>query len=170
MKKLILPLSAILIGGAAGVALAFVDRGEDSDELPVVTNEAAAPCGEPTTASEEVHAQPIATEDPTEYAVIGKQFLVPIIDGERLAAMMLVSLSVEVPEGQTEAIYEKEPRIRDALLQDLFTHANIGGFTGNYTEGDKMLILRRDLLASVRDVVGEVALDVLVLDIVRQDI
>ena len=102
--------------------------------------------------------------------MIGKQFLVPIIDGERLAAMMLVSLSVEVPEGQTEAIYEKEPRIRDALLQDLFTHANIGGFTGNYTEGDKMLILRRDLLASVRDVVGEVALDVLVLDIVRQDI
>ena len=170
MKKLILPLSAILIGGAGGVAMALVDLGGSGEEPPTMTDEAATPCGDPAAAPEEEHAQPIETVDPTEYAVIGKQFLVPIIDGERLAAMMLVSLSVEVPEGQTEAIYAKEPRIRDALLQDLFTHANIGGFAGNYTEGDKMLILRRDLLASVRDIVGEVALDVLVLDIVRQDL
>ena len=170
MKKLILPIAAIVLGGAGGVAAAYIGRDEAVEDHPELAHEAEAPCGEPVEKASGAPVAPIETGEPTEYAVIGKQFLVPVIEEDRLAAMMLLSLSVEVPEGQADLVYDKEPRVRDALLQDLFAHANIGGFAGNYTESDKMLILRRDLLSSVRDIVGEAALDVLVLDIVRQEL
>mgnify|MGYP005998162507 FL=1 len=96
--------------------------------------------------------------------------MVPVIEDERLTAMVVVSVSIEAPLGQMTTVLGLEPRLRDSMLQDMFAHANIGGFSGNYTATDKMRLLRQDLLRSARDILGDNALDVLVLDIVRQDV
>ncbi|KQI69943.1 hypothetical protein AN189_00570 [Loktanella sp. 3ANDIMAR09] len=169
MKKLIIPFAMVIIGAGAGAGAAFFTR----PPLPEAGADLAEtdPCGPAqTTVAENADPQPIETGQDSEFAVLGKQFIVPVIEGEALTAMMLVSISIEVPTGQTNDIYDREPRLRDSMLQDLFAHANIGGFSGNYTENSKMQILRTDLLRSARDIVGETALDVLVLDIIKQDV
>ncbi|RYH01565.1 flagellar basal body-associated protein FliL [Salipiger sp. IMCC34102] len=171
MKKFLLPLGMILVGAGIGGGAAYATRAQPEDPAETLPelDEATAPCG-PSGPEAAEAVLPIEPEAATEYALLEKQFLVPVIEDEALGAMMLVTVSIEVPEGEMDQVFAKEPRLRDRLLQDMFAHANIGGFTGNYTHDDKMQVLREDLLRSARDIVGETALDVLVLDIVRQDV
>lgn len=176
MKKLLLPLVLLLAGIGAGVGAGILLK-PAAPEIPEVGADvlaAATPCGEvdphaaPAGDSAEVAA--LEVEGGTEFAALSNQFVVPVIENDHLTAMVVVSISIEVPMGQTPTVLGVEPRLRDSMLQDMFAHANIGGFSGNYTATDKMRILRQDLLRSARNVLGDTALDVLVLDIVRQDV
>lgn len=167
MKKLLLPLLLLLVGTGSGVGAAFLLK---SDE-PAEVADAMCTCDDPDLAAlpPEVEEH---TEDPaetTEFAKLNNQFVVPVVAAEKIAAMVVLSLSIEVNPGNKEVIYQAEPKLRDAFLQVMFDHANIGGFSGNFTVSTNMRILRQELLRAARNVVGENALDVLILDIVRQD-
>ena len=60
--------------------------------------------------------------------------------------------------------------LRDMFLQVMFNHANSGGFDGAFTSGEKMNDLRGSLFQAAVKVLGPIATDVLVIDIVRQDV
>ncbi|MBU2359042.1 MAG: flagellar basal body-associated protein FliL [Alphaproteobacteria bacterium] len=177
MKKLLLPILLMLVGTGSGVGAALMLK---SDPPPEAGHDlaAGAPCGDPA-------ADPVATEGHapamdaiaaiaaaagSEFAPLASQFVVPVMEQDHLVAMMAIMLSVEVPLGGSAKVYAVEPRLRDRLLQDMFQHSNIGGFSGNYTATDKMRILRQDLLRTTRDIMGDAALDILILDIKRQDV
>jgi hypothetical protein len=83
--------------------------------------------------------------------------------------MVVLSLSLEVAPGSTEAVYEREPKLRDALLQVLFDHANVGGFSGSFTDGSNLILLRTSLKEASALVLGTIVRDVLITDIARQD-
>ena len=68
-----------------------------------------------------------------------------------------------------DAVYAREPKLRDALLQVLFDHANSGGFRGSFTDGANMILLRKALLEAAQSHVGEIVTGVLISDIARQD-
>ena len=179
MKKLMLPLVFLLVGtgGGIGAGLALKpaedpDTADDDNAVPEAGADlaAAARCGEVDHVAADDHAAPITTEAETQYVEFSQQFVVPVVENDRIAAMMVLTLGVEVPAGTADGVYAAEPRLRDSMLQNMFTHANIGGFSGNFTDAGKMRILRQDLLKSARAVLGDTALDVLVLDLVRQDV
>ena len=174
MKKLLLPILLLLVGTGAGVGAGIMlkeDAPEDADLAAGLDD----PCGTADVAhmSADLHedddAEPIVAEN-TEYAKLANQFVVPVVSDDRIAAMMVLSLSVAVPTGQTDAVFAAEPRLRDEFLQVMFGHANIGGFSGNFTSNDNMRTLRTDLRNRARKVLGQTALDVLIIDIVRQDV
>lgn len=99
-----------------------------------------------------------------------KPFVVPVFRNDRVVAMVVMSLAVEVAPGQGEAVSALQPRLRDGMLAVLFRHANSGGFDGSFTTGEKMADLKSGLLAAARDVLAGLAVaEVLVTDIVRQD-
>lgn len=176
MKKLLLPIVLLLVGTGAGVGAGILMKPPVA-EIPIAGEDLhaeASPCGavdqHATTTPEGSSVAALEVEGGTEFVPLTNQFVVPVIENEHLSAMVVVSISIETPLGQTTAVLGLEPRLRDKLLQDMFAHANIGGFSGNYTATDKMRLLRQELLRSARDVLGDNALDVLVLDIVRQDV
>lgn len=105
-----------------------------------------------------------------DYVKLNNQFVVPIVNDARVSALLVLSLSLEIVKGGNETIYEREPKIRDALLQVLFDHANSGGFDGVFTNGRNMAILRDALKKTAINTIGSVVTDVLILDVVRQDI
>ncbi|QYK41576.1 MAG: flagellar basal body-associated FliL family protein [Paracoccaceae bacterium] len=141
-----LGLIGIAAGGGAGLALR---PSPDAGEQIL----AAAP---------EPSAQP-------EYVKLSNQFVIPVLEGGRVSAMVILSLSLEVAPGSTEAVYAREPKLRDAFLQVLFDHANAGGFRGSFTDGSNLIILRVALRETAARVLGSLATDVLISDIVRQD-
>jgi flagellar protein FliL len=151
MRKLLPVLLAILgLGGGAGAGLAL---------RPM-----------PDPALEEVMAEhPEEPEVPPEYVKLNNQFIVPVVEDGRVASMVILSLSLEVTAGSTEAVFAKEPKLRDIFLQVLFDHANSGGFRGSFTDGANMVILRRALLETAAMAMGDIVKDVLIIDIVRQD-
>ena len=179
MKKLLLPLILLLVGVGSGVGAGFMLRPAPTPPPPEAGADiaSAAPCGpveadHATAAADgpDTAAQPIEAAAGSEFAALDNAFIVPVMEQDQLVAMMAITLSVEVPVGETAKVFSVEPRLRDQLLQDMFQHSNIGGFSGNYTATDKMRILRQDLLTTARDVLGETALDVLIVDIKRQDV
>jgi hypothetical protein len=88
---------------------------------------------------------------------------------DRVQSLVVASLSVEISTGSTEVVYQREPKLRDAFLQVLFDHANIGGFSGTFTTGDRMRVLRGALMDAARSVLGPEVSDVLITEIARQD-
>jgi len=105
-----------------------------------------------------------------EYVKLNNQFIVPVISGSKVGALVVMSLSIEVTAGNNAVVYKVEPKLRDAFLQVLFNHANSGGFDGEFTSGQKMDDLRGSLFQAAVRILGPIATDVLVIDIVRQDI
>lgn len=163
MKKLLLPAVLALVGTSAGSAAGFFLRA-----APAETEIA------PMEATVEDYAAPPAPEEPepqdVEYAKLNNQFVVPVVEDGRMHALVIMTLSVEVPTGEKAAVFEVEPKLRDAFFSALIEHANIGGFDGNFTNSANMRSLREALFDASQTAVGPMIRDVLILDIARQDV
>lgn len=105
----------------------------------------------------------------TEFVKMNNQFVVPVVERGKVSALVVLSLSLEVETGTTESIYEREPKLRDVFLQVLFDHANVGGFSGSFTDGANLVVLRTSLREAASLVLGKTVKDVLITDIARQD-
>ena len=167
MKRLLVPLILMLlgIGGGVGAGLALMSPPEE--EI------LADSCGDghaPQAAAEEEHAPEPATLENREYARMNNQFVVPVVMNDRVVALMVMSLSVEVETGGKEAVFSHEPRLRDAFLQVMFDHANMGGFNGAFTASSNMRLLREALQEAADKTMRGHITDVLIVDIVRQDV
>ncbi len=169
MKKLV-PLILALFGIGAGVGAGLFLK-PVPEEMAVVAN----PCGEaPHDAAghgdDAAGSHDEEGEATHEYVKLNNQFVVPVVGDERVESMVVLSLSVEVASGRQEEIFAREPKLRDAFLQVLFDHANMGGFRGTFTSSNNMKVLRRALLETAKKTTGDLVSDVLIMDIVRQDV
>jgi flagellar FliL protein len=116
-----------------------------------------------------VEEEPVDPALAPEYAKLPNQFIIPVMNKGKVGAMVILSLSLEVTNGTTQEVYKIEPKLRDVFLQVMFDHANAGGFSGSFTDGANLLLLRRALLEAAKGVLKETVKDVLIMDIVRQD-
>lgn len=168
IKKLLPVLLALIgLGGGVGAGLAFKP---DPVEMVEVN-----PCGEAggdMVKMAELPKTEERSEEATdnEFVKLNNQFVVPIVTDELIDALVVMSLSVEIETGYTETVYTREPKLRDAFLQVLFDHANIGGFEGEFTNANNLDVLRMTLSEVARDVIGPTVQGVLITDIARQDI
>lgn len=159
MRKLI-PLLLILIGAGAGLGAGLQLR-----PAPVADGE-----GDPTAAGD-IPAEPADTnpEELPEFVKLSNQFIVPLVERDRITSVIILSLSLEVTAGGTEKVFAQEPKLRDEILQRLFDHANTGGFRGTFTDADNLVILRKGLLEVARGLLGDMVKSVLITDIIRQE-
>ncbi len=175
MKKLlpvILAILGLLGGGGAGLML-----------RPAAEEVVINPCGEAPGAGGEAAGHTAAAaegeeateaggegEMPTkEFVKLNNQFIVPVVEGGAVRALVILSVSLEVKGGTTQEAYNLEPKLRDGFLKVLFDHANSGGFDGTFTNANTMEILHVALFEAARSVLGDTVSDVLITDIVRQD-
>ena len=186
LGKLIPALLALLglVGGAgAGLFLRPADAPEGSVKAEAEHEEAAAHGEEP--AHEEKADAGDAKDDhggdghsgsaekggkpAHDYVKMNNQFVVPVVQNGRVAALVILSISLEVTAGESEKVYQVEPKLRDGFLQVMFNHANAGGFMGTFTDGSNMVLLRQALREVAQSTLGPDVSDVLIVDIVRQD-
>jgi flagellar protein FliL len=175
MKRL-LPVVLVIVGLGAGIGVGTALKPAPEPEAGAEAAEAAAcPEGEHCGAKEPA-LHPVASRshpkpDEVEFVALEKPFVVPVFEDERIVAMVVLSLSVEVAAGHAKVVSAVEPRLRDQFLAVMFRHANSGGFAGSFTTGQKMQDLKSALNAAARQVMpDEPAGDVLITEIVRQDV
>lgn len=169
MKKILIPIILLFVGIGGGVGAGFALRPPLTDKIEVSTEDSS----NTSRVVEETENDLNTIEPPVEgveYAKLNDQFIVPLIEDGEVKSLVVLTLSVEVETGGLENIYAVEPKLRDGFLQVMFDHANIGGFSGNYTESAAMRTLRLELLRSARQITGPIVTDVLILDILRQDL
>jgi len=168
-KLLPVLLAVIGIGGGVGAGLALRPAPQPHETVEI------NPCGEDQMAHDnqahDASVKPDENEEAArEFVKLNNQFVVPVVADDLISSMVVMSLSVEVTEGQTSAVFSVEPKLRDAFLQVLFDHANIGGFDGEFTSSKNMDVLRKTLMETAQNIVGDVAISVLITDIARQDV
>ncbi len=163
----ILPILMALAGLGGGIGAGIALR--PAPESPTVTAEEAcqADCPEPASAPPDSGETSDGAD--SDFVKMNNQFVVPVVSDEKVTALVVMSLSLELVPGGTQVFYQREPKLRDAFLQVLFDHANSGGFDGIFTEGRKMDNLRDALREIAHKVMGDSVKDVLVTDILRQD-
>lgn len=164
MKKLlpvILAVTGLLGGLLAGAML------KPAPEVP------AQPEGERDYATDPLAGKDDADADEEprfDYVKMDSQFVVPVMGEGRVAAMVVMSISLEVAAGSANDVHARAPKLRDGFLRVLFEHERAGGFSGVFTDTRMLDDLRGRLLQVARGVLGDKVHGVLVTDILRQDL
>lgn len=168
MKKLLLPLVLALLGLGAGAAAGHFLKPAVEEEPAAAEEDAATE--EKTLAA--LSPPPVPAADPaaaTEYVKLDRQFIVPVVEKEKVQSLMVVSMAIETQPGASELVFKHEPKLRDEFLRVMFLHAQSGGFSGTFTDPNVMDDLRAALLASARSILGDAVKSVLLTNIIRQD-
>lgn len=168
MKTFILPIVLAVAGTGAGAATGLFLV---PPVRPAAVDQAVQCVG--SEAEDHLAALPHDSsghEGPSAFVALNNQFVVPLVGGDGVEALVILSLSLEVGEGDDDAVLSAEPRLRDAFLQVLFDHANTGGFEGAFTATETMRRLRLALTSAAQEILGDALRNVLIVDIVRQDI
>jgi hypothetical protein len=154
----ILPVLLLFVGTGIGVGAAmFMPAGSNGPDTPANASAQNATSAE-------------AGAGQVEFVKMNNQFVVPIVEKGRVTALVVMSLSLETASGMKEEVLNLEPKLRDAFLQVMFDHANMGGFSGAFTEAEPLRILRNALRDAARKELGDSVSNVLIVDIARQDV
>lgn len=171
----VIPIILIVVGLVAGVGAGiFLRPSMDSNPACEVVTDGhgveTEVCSEVehTSVAEIEHGEE-ADASSVNYVKLSNQFVVPVVEDGVVAALVVMSLSIETIPSMMETVYKVEPKLRDAFLQVMFLHANSGGFSGQFTSGQPMKDLRGSLLEAAQEILGTMVTAVLVTDILRQD-
>jgi len=133
MMRVLLPLLLALLGTGGGIAAGLVLH-PAMGKAPVARQTQDGP--DPTNRAETAGSRREAAADDAEFVKLNNQFVIPVVSEDRISAMIVLSLSLEIARGQAQTVYSREPKLRDGFLQVLFDHANMGGFDGEFTGAD----------------------------------
>ena len=174
MLRLLIPVLLALIGTLAGGGAAwYMSHGAETVDDAHAT--APADCAPPVAlVTAQDHAAPPVLVDAAqladrEYVKLNNQFVVPLLTETRVAALVVLSVTIETQIGKTEVVYAREPKLRDLFLEALFDQASLGRFSGEFATPANLRPLRDELTQIARRVLGPEVSDVLITDLARQD-
>ncbi|MEM9099176.1 MAG: flagellar basal body-associated FliL family protein [Pseudomonadota bacterium] len=168
MKLLPIILAIVGLGAGLGAGGALAPKAEKPKEM--VEGEDAKSEEETATKWPDEEEELANLDENVDYVRLNNQFVVPIVDQDRVSSLIVMSLALETEAGATDLVFQREPKLRDEFLSVLFTHARSGGFTGSFTDAHLMRDLRTALLRSAQKILGKQIKNVLLIEIVRQDL
>lgn len=103
------------------------------------------------------------------YLKFKRQFVVPVMDKNKIDALVIMNLNIELDKDAPSNVYNMEPKLRDAIMRELLALSSDDIFGENLTSAESYQTLRSTLLRASKSVVTEGVRDILILDIARQD-
>ena len=103
------------------------------------------------------------------YLKFKRQFVIPVMENGRPELLMIFDINIELESGFAENAYAYEPRLRDAMLAQLFIFANRGELTAITEDGEALDNIKSTLLETARKIMGDSAQDILLIDIGVQE-
>lgn len=96
----LLPIIALIVCAAIGLAIGKVLQPEP-DEIEGADAEKDSVNTENSTAAEH---EPGTAPPMMDYVKLNNQFVIPIVQNERVSSLVVLSLSIEVPEGKQDKV------------------------------------------------------------------
>lgn len=160
-----MPIFALFFGFAGGGTAAIVFAPAPKEEhMP------NSESGTSKTHSEaSVDDKKDAASDNREIVKLPSQFVVPVILNNRVRAMVILAIALEVEAGQGDRVRELEPKLRDEFLAELFNLAAIDGFKDELITRKTLELVKRVLRVRSNEVLGMENVTVLITDMARQD-
>ncbi len=104
-----------------------------------------------------------------EYVKLAKTLNVPLLENNKTVAVLLADVVIEGTEGIREELQQKEPLLRNNLLQVLYLHATRGSFREKLLSERVQADLRYDMTEEAKKIFGTKVNAVLLNDFQRQE-
>ncbi|WP_292284454.1 flagellar basal body-associated FliL family protein [Marivita sp.] len=163
MIKKLFPVVALLLGlaggGGAAMLLAPPEAEQGMDDSAASAETSVAPSEKPGDGA----------DGDTEIVKLPNQFVVPVILNNRVRAMVILAVALEVETGTGDKVRTLEPKLRDTFLAELFSLAAMGGFEDELISRKTLTLVKRALTERSKEVLGMDNATVLITDMARQD-
>lgn len=163
MIKKLLPLLSLIVGlgggGAAAIVLAPAAEKPDEPSTNAVEDSQAKQI------PDDHDAQP----GDTEIVKLPNQFVIPVILNNRVRAMVILTVALEVQTGAADEVRTLEPKLRDMFLSELFSLAALDGFRDEIISRQTLDLVKRALTERSKEILGKQVVTVLITDMARQD-
>lgn len=103
------------------------------------------------------------------YYKFQRDFIVPIMRRNHVDAIVLISFNIEMEQEEMEKVRPKEPKFRDAFMKTLLGLSHDGLFNEDITAPAVFETLQTSLADTAKEVIGESAHGVVIVDFARQD-
>jgi flagellar basal body-associated protein FliL len=105
------------------------------------------------------------------YSKFKKPIVIPIFKNDKAVGMLIVEIWLELePNTDLIIINDKEPRVRDELIQVFYLYASQGRFSERLLEPQTQAELRQDLTNVAKQFLGDPLHAILINDMQRQDL
>lgn len=186
MMKLIAPaLIAGLFGAAGGAAAVYLKSGSGAaaEHSAVVAGEdghgaADTDDGHGAKAKKEKdshgakkggHGDSGSGDEPSYYR-FSREFVVPIIDDDRVRSLVILNLNLQVSASASQNLFSKEPALRDNIMTTLIALSGDDTVFNSLNNIDHYETIRSMILANLQDSFSNDIENVLILDMARQDL
>jgi hypothetical protein len=102
------------------------------------------------------------------YFKFSRQFVAPVVREGDPEALIVLDVVLELSPESAESHYSIEPKLRDAVLRALLAQSGKGEIKGMLSDPSLLEATRDAILANVRDIIGDDARSVLLLDVAYQ--
>ncbi len=172
MKGILVIVVLLVVGLGAGLGAGMMLAPEPEIKSADCAEGAECPEAPEKAEAAEAPSEPAPEPEnaPFDYVKLNNQFVIPVVREDRVSALVVVSITLEVAAGSNTAVFDREPKIRDAFLQEMFDFAYLGGFDGPFTKSENLIALRQALREIGQRIVGPEVNDVLIVDLVRQEV
>lgn len=166
MKSLIFPILALLVGLGVGLGGGLLLSG-DSEVDPVADAE--------NNSDEVADASPppagsVDPTDPDSFFVIPGQFIVPIVRGDDVDSLVLISVGLSTTPETRLGLVQLEPRLRAVFLDALFDLSSLGGLDGDITAPAWRDSVSMVLHNAALDLIGATVSSVHLLEVSKQSV
>lgn len=162
MIKKLLPLFGLMLGLAVGGGAAFLLAPPSADEDTDMANTEAATDARAGTTEQ----KPLQN---TEIVKLPNQFVVPVIVQNRVRAMVILSVALEVDSGMADRVRTLEPKLRDTFLAELFSLAALDGFRDELITRSTLELVKVALTERAKAILELEQVTILITDMIRQD-
>lgn len=104
------------------------------------------------------------------YYRFSREFVVPILDGDRVASLVILNINLEVDNGISSQLFSQEPKLRDNIMSTLIALSSDGDTFQNITQVESYESVRSMVLMNLKNVVPKGIENVLIVDMAKQDL
>lgn len=106
------------------------------------------------------------------YFKFSREFIIPLMYDSEIDSLIILNINLEVDSSVSSTLFSQEPKLRDNVMTTLIELSNDGVTLENIASIESYETVRSMVLKNLKDkeVVGEGILNVLIVDVGKQDV
>ena len=104
------------------------------------------------------------------YYKFSREFVIPLMREDQVESLIIMNLNLEVESSLSGSLFTKEPKLRDNIMSTLIALSNDGRTLDNFSQVESYETIRRMVLKNLKSELGPGILNVLILDMAKQEV
>ena len=109
-------------------------------------------------------------EPAVSYYKFSREFVIPLMREEQVESLIIMNLNLEVDSSFSGSLFSMEPKLRDNIMTTLIALSNDGRTLDNFSQVESYETIRSLVLQNLNSELGPGILNVLILDMAKQDV